>query len=174
MSEQSRILSGDSRKRDAVSALSSAAQDWLTEIERITLVLLYAPGKRGLMEPIRSRLHLAKQIFILWKNPHFEELHSEVQFEPYHFGPWSDSIDGALAELASRGLIEVTKSEPIRFALTADGKRTARKEWESLTAEERAVVTDVKKNLGSLATPDLLRLIYSAYPEYAKESKYQF
>jgi len=150
------------------------SSDALTPTESIILTLLFSPGKNKKAEPIRGKISVAKQIFILWKNPILSKRLDDIEFEPYDFGPWSDTIEVAIDELKARDLIKGTGTDPIIYSLTNKGKNDAMHLWNELSDQEKSIIIDVKRNLNSLTTKNLLRIIYSAYPEYAKESKYKF
>ena len=148
--------------------------DELTPFEELTLLLLYAPdhpGGRG--KPVPGKTHLAKELFLLWNNEAFRPMFRGVRFEPYRFGPWSDSIDSALDELASRDAVRVRPAGRAQvISLTITGESLADSLWARARPETRAVLMDVKANLNPLSTDALLTRIYSAYPEFATASEW--
>jgi uncharacterized protein YwgA len=146
----------------------------LTDGERFLISLLYARGGKGrIAEPVNGRVILAKLLFLLWKNPLTHPLLEEVHFEPYDYGPWSDWIDVSLDELALRGYVTQEPGQATRISLTPKGTQEGRQLFQSLDAERRAIVEDVKVNFGSLSTDALLERVYAAYPDYATESKWR-
>ncbi len=147
----------------------------LSPLERVTLLLLYAPSApRGDSEPIPGKVHLAKELFLLWKNEFFRPSLRGIRFEPYRFGPWTDAIDAALDELVSRDLVLVRPTGRAQtIGLTRAGRKAGEKLWDGQPARERAVLTDIKSNLNPLSTGALLSRIYSAYPEFAVASEWQ-
>ena len=147
----------------------------LTQAEQMLLALLYAPGRsHPPAEPLVGRVNLVKLLFLLWKNPITGPvLREEMDFEPYDYGPYSEWVDVALSELASRDIVTQEPGKSTRIALTRKGVREGRAAFEALTAEERGIIEDVKENFGHLSTAALLERIYAAYPEYATASKWQ-
>jgi hypothetical protein len=147
----------------------------LSSLEELTLLLLYAPSSpEGRPEAIPGKTHLAKELFLLWKGGTFRESFRGVRFEPYRFGPWSDAIDSALDELASRDALKVRPSGKAQIiSLTNNGERLAVALWKASSPEARAVLTDTKANLNTLSTDNLLSRIYAAYPEFAAASEWK-
>jgi hypothetical protein len=144
-------------------------------IEDLTLLLLYAPSvPGGRPEPIPGKTHLAKELFLLWKNQLFRPSFRSVRFEPYRFGPWSDAIDAALDELVSRDVIQIRPSGRAQtISLTHEGTARAERLWKDSSPEVRAILTDIKSNLNPLSTDALLSRVYSAYPEFAVASEWK-
>ncbi len=143
-------------------------------LEELTLLLLYAPARPdGKPEAVPGKVHLAKELFLLWKSETFRPFFRGVRFEPYRFGPWSDAIDAALDELTSRDVVRIQPSGRAQsILLTNTGARVAEALWKSSTPEIRATLTDTKANLNSLSTDTLLARIYAAYPEFAAASEW--
>jgi hypothetical protein len=148
--------------------------DALSPLEKLTLLLLAAPssGNRT-REPIPGRTHLAKELFLLWKNPIFSNSLRTVRFEPGRFGPWTEAIAVALDELRFRDLIRQSAGKSSLLALTDRGTSLAEDLWTAASPAERAILTDIKTNLNSLSTGALLNRIYSAYPEFAVASEWR-
>lgn len=147
----------------------------LNPLEELTVLLLYAPSKPGgKAEPIPGKVHLAKELFLLWKNDLLRPRLRGVLFEPYRFGPWSDAIDAALDELVSRDVVQIRPSGRAQsIALTREGETQAAGMWNAASLETRAILTDIKSNLNPLSTDALLSRIYSAYPEFAVASEWK-
>jgi hypothetical protein len=144
-------------------------------LEELTLLLLYAPSRPdGKPEAIPGKIHLAKELFLLWKNGTFRAFFRGVRFEPYRFGPWSDAIDSALEELTSRDVVRIQPSGRAQsILLTSTGARVAGALWDGSTPETKATLTDTKANLNPLSTDTLLARIYAAYPEFAAASEWK-
>jgi hypothetical protein len=147
----------------------------LNPLEELTVLLLYAPSRPGgESAPIPGKVHLAKELFLLWKNDLFRPKLRGVLFEPYRFGPWSDAIDAALDELVSRDVVRIRPSGRAQaIALTREGESKAAGMWKESSPETRAILTDIKSNLNPLSTDALLSRIYSAYPEFAVASEWK-
>lgn len=147
----------------------------ISPLEELTLLLLYAPSHpTGKPEPIPGKIHLAKELFLLWKNEVFRPQFRGVRFEPYRFGPWSDAIDAALDELTSRDIIQIRPAGRAQLiGLTRKGESSGAILWKGATPEVRAILTDIKANLNPLSTNTLLSRIYSAYPEFAIASEWK-
>jgi hypothetical protein len=151
------------------------SENALTPLERVTALLLFAPASPDSgPSPVPGKVHLAKELFLLWKNELFREPLRQLRFEPYRFGPWSDAIEAALDELVSRDLAQIRQSGRAQtIALTKSGMREASELWSTATPEMRAVLTDIKSNLNPLSTDALLARIYAAYPEFAVASEWR-
>lgn len=146
----------------------------LSPLEELTLLLLAAPSRRQPAHAsIPGRTHLAKELFLLWKNPVFQARLRGVRFEPGRFGPWTEAIAVALDELSSRDLVKQTAGRAAMLSLTLRGEKAANSLWDEATLVEKAVLTDVKSNLNSLSTQELLARIYGAYPEFASASEWR-
>jgi hypothetical protein len=147
----------------------------LTPLERLTGLLLYAPSAPGAgPAPIPGRVHLAKELFLLWNSEVFRPSLRGVSFEPYRFGPWSDSIDSALDELVSRDLVQIQQRGRAQvISLTRRGEIDIERMWNNSPPEVRAILSDVKANLNPLSTGALLTRVYAAYPEFAVASEWK-
>jgi hypothetical protein len=147
----------------------------LSPLEELTLLLLYAPSFSDTQPTgVPGKIHLAKELFLLWKHPLFSKRLHGVHFEPYKFGPWFEGINSGIDELVSRNAIGVRQSGNAQaISLTDYGKRISATLWKGLSPEEQAVLTDVKTNLNPLSTQALLNRIYDAYPEFAVASEWK-
>lgn len=132
--------------------------------ERYLLLLLYAPGPRGVQsEPIRGSLWLQKELFLVSRN--VEALVEE--FEAYRLGPFSEAMEEYESQLEISGYVESTTSG---LGLTARGKTIAKEIWESADEKDRMLVQDAKSLLNDLTRDELLVLIYSNFEELTVNS----
>jgi uncharacterized protein len=97
-------------------------------------------------------------------------------FRPYDYGPFSSEIYSDLDELRARGLVEEHDAPGYtwsRYAATGHGIAVAQ---ELLDALPRERVGDVvwlaalKRDVLSMSFPELLRYVYSRFPDYAQNS----
>ena len=136
----------------------------LEAAERYLLLLLYAPGPRGIQgEPIRGDLWLQKELFLVSRNvePLLEE------FEAYRLGPFSESVEEYKSQLEISGYVELT---PSGITLTTKGKPIAQGVWESADDDDRRLVQEAKSLLNDLSRDELLALIYSTFEELTVNS----
>jgi uncharacterized protein YwgA len=162
---------------------------------KLLLALLYDPDSTGRTE-IRGFTRLEKLIFLIQE----EGLHKRFyQYEAYDYGPWSREIHDDVELLGLRGII-VTRREPLKvpveaadtdeclsqeseeideiktkfvevYGLTKPGEKAASSIWRSLTEEERRGIETIKKNFNQKSLMELIRYVYTKYPDYAEKSK---
>lgn len=164
---------------------------------KLLVALLYAKGASGkINEPIRGITRLEKLVFLLQKEGNFGEFY---EFEAYDYGPWSGDIhddietleEGKLAEMRSEKMkiflevqdekecvVHETFDEETEFPtevklyrLSDNGIRAGDKVFGQLTPEERQKILEIKRKYNSIPLVDLLKYVYTKYPEAATESK---
>jgi uncharacterized protein len=171
------------------------------EIEQADLILLLLaaetrdPDARFKCEGITR---LEKLLFLLEKETDIAtEISEGFAFEPYHFGPYSKEVYDAVDFLealrlltetrvdASSGLdieeeIQVLDESDLnedgeyilrRLELSKDGKDIARILSQQLSPKGKKAMSDIKERYGSMPLRQLLRYVYSSYPDYAEKSK---
>lgn len=167
----------------------------------LIVLLLYAQGPTGKVnEEVKGITRMEKLMYLLLKEGGFEEsLSGEVSFEPYDFGPYSaeiynvieglevmriirvreekissykDILDGLYAEAEGQDVIVFEKVMKV-YSLTEDrGLRIAEELLKRRVTEEELRRTQViKAKYNALDLEDLLRYVYTKYPESAKKSK---
>ncbi|MHA1363288.1 MAG: hypothetical protein ACTSP1_12280 [Candidatus Freyarchaeota archaeon] len=165
----------------------------------VLMVLLYAPGAKGEMgEKIRGITKLEKLIYLLWKEGGFDKYFKEdFEFEAYKYGPYSVEIYDSIEALKEAGLLktetrkyksyveiadatacveqigeadfEEDKTVEV-YSLTEDGKKIGKMLFDSLSEEEKKNLIKIKTIYNSMPLTNLLRQIYTKYPEAAEKS----
>jgi uncharacterized protein YwgA len=139
----------------------------------LPLLLCYAQDKF----PIQGRTRMQKMIFLFEKKVEM----SEYQFQAANFGPFSWRLSSAIDSLVHNGLIHESKStfegaEKYEYDITKDGVDMV-KEWLAMdTRHERylEIMSALKREHNGMSLSNLLRRIYSQYPDYAVKSQYEF
>lgn len=166
---------------------------------KFLMALLYAPGPKGqVADPIRGTTRLEKLAFLAQRE---YGLPNRYSFEPYDYGPWSAEVVDDADALRAVGLMEVIeeplalsyqegddivtesqipdRDDPEslqpgklrRYKLTAAGQTAAKKLWSILPAPERNQISALKQAYNQIPLTDLLRHVYTKYPETASRSK---
>ncbi len=160
----------------------------------LVLLLLAAPTRvPSAQERINGILRLEKLVFLATREqPKLPfELTAQYEYQPYHFGPYSKQVYEAVDLLEEAGLVtedkrlnaddldeleEVESGAADRegverhFELTKDGVDVAR----LLAGEHEGVseaLTEIKDQYAGMPLRQLIRYVYSKYPEYATRSK---
>lgn len=134
-------------------------------------MLLLGVGEARALDPIR----IQKGMFLLAQEGGLRD-DEQYSFRPYDYGPFSSRIYDDLDGLVEDGLVA---REPVpgytwsRFRLTPEGLAEAQSLADGLTDRQRVSVrflVGVKREVLSLSFNELLRYVYSRYPDYAKNS----
>lgn len=142
------------------------------------LLLLYAPGanaKEG--EKIVGMTKLQKLLFLLGKEGRLENILPDYfKHIAYKFGPFSQELLDELELLKELKLIQdfgliVEEGEGQTFELTERGLEVARKIVKETPKDILKKVINIKTVYGSQPINQLLRYVYSKYPEYAVYSE---
>jgi len=136
------------------------------------LVLLRAPDIEGnKFASIPGRIHLIKELFAIWKTPLGNDLLDELYFEPDNYGPYDETIELALSNLRDAGYVNINKiGKSNQINLTDKGKDISDRYWNQIRGEIVNLFRYTKINYNHLSSDQLLDKIYSAYPEYTKNS----
>lgn len=128
----------------------------LNSRQKVLLSLLKACNKRS-MSPIQ----IMKALFLYFQEKHPEEFY---KFEPYLYGPCSFEVYHDLRTLLNKGLISATPSlySWDFYSITSQG--------EEIIEEVDKKLEEIKKFVISKSFIELLKEIYSKYPEFAKNS----
>lgn len=135
----------------------------LSPLQALILLLLDANNEK----PVKGKTWLQKEMFLLVHNTGKEEIIHGAQFEPHHYGPYSETIDAELDALRMMGLIEVNKL----ISLRPEGKRLASKLKKVVSNEFLEIVEEIKENLNDLSEDELLAYIYFTFPNMTTESR---
>jgi len=140
----------------------------------LPLALLYADGRRE----IRGATKLQKLAFLAQEEYGVEELH---EFKPHKYGPFSESLSGAVKALEQKGLVDRRKqqvgrgNEMVVYSLTDKGDRVVRtllNDRDEDIEDTLRAVDDLKREKGGLSLDRLLRYVYKKYPEMTTESEH--
>jgi len=76
----------------------------------LLITLLYAPGRKGIAEPIEGITRLQKLMFLLQQREKFSpkdlvDLAEKYQYEAYKMGPYAKQLNQDLEELESAGIV---------------------------------------------------------------------
>jgi hypothetical protein len=139
----------------------------LGPLEDVIIALLSVEGSSGKQgEPVNGIVRLTKELFLLSRTPAFHDQFKGVRFERDNYGPFSDAIDTAIDELVARELITMTGKDPYQFHPTIRGIRCGKAVIGKMNNEQIANLIDVKRNFNSLPLSEILKRIYSLFPEY--------
>lgn len=140
----------------------------------LPLALLYADNRRE----IRGATKFQKLAFLAQEEYGVEELH---EFEPHKYGPFSESLTGAVKALEQKGLVEKREeqvsggNEMVIYSLTDEGERVVKTllhERDEDVGSTLEPVDDLKREKGALSLDRLLRYVYKKYPEMTTESEH--
>lgn len=165
----------------------------------LIIALLYSPGKsQSEGETIRGITRLQKLVFLLMEEGKFrDKLPEEVEFEAYDFGPYSAEVVNVLETLKEVGLVSAEEKELRSFREVMDGvaarfggeeeterprtveiyqlsdrgMRVGRELFHSLPEEDRATFQEIKRKYNPMRLSELLRYVYTNYPETRERSK---
>jgi len=145
------------------------SEDWEIDVNSLSplqaLILLLLDANKG--EPVKGKVWLQKEMFLLVHNTGKDEIIQGAQFEPHHYGPYSETIDAELDILRMMGLIEINR----RISLNPMGRRLASKLRKIVSPEFLELVEEIKGNLNDLSEDELLAYIYFAFPNMTTESR---
>ena len=158
----------------------------IDEIDRRTdvvfILFYYAENIRGVTK-------LQKLLFLIEQETEFfEEFKEDVAFNfaPYKMGPFSENVYTELEFLLQ---IDAIKTEPMEFAVedkisestlgnkeftvTPKGAKIAAELVEILDLTHAEELEELVEEYNSMSLTELLRYVYSTYPDYAVESEIQ-
>lgn len=138
-------------------------------------------------EQVRGVTKLQKLLFLVEQETEFfEEYGDDVAFNfaPYKMGPFSDEVYSELEFLLQLSAIE---SEPMdtpasigqsdsalgnkEFRITSKGEKIAAQLTDVLEPEYETELEELVAEYNSMGLRELLRYVYSEYPDYAVESE---
>jgi uncharacterized protein YwgA len=154
----------------------------------LLIALLYANNN----ERIKGTTRLIKLMFLLVKEGGFSSVEKELDFESYHYGPWSAEIYLDYPKtLEEAGIIKIEEEESMEFdvdeiysdtvelkegkikvfSLTEEGMKVGKNIFDKLTEEEKNKLQEIKKKWNHASLTDLLTYIYLNYFRYTEKSK---
>lgn len=169
------------------------------ELDDVIILLMGAPAKSpALQDRIEGITRLEKLVFLLERDPDLNNalaLAEDAEFRAHNFGPFSSKIYQAVDSLAAYGLIDDSKrlssttedtweTEELlgtdaadrystrNLALTEKGKAYYKALLRELADPEsaRAALEEFKGHFGALPLRQLIRYVYSRYPDFATKS----
>ena len=150
-------------------SIVTPAQSWV-------LPLLLCSGQAATQDgpyPL-DRIRMQKAVFLLTQRgaPEWAELYT---YRPYDWGPYCRELTEDLNLLASNGLLRESPAQRSRygqFMLSEQGQQLATIFWPRLPPEERRFLSSVRAYVTKKDFNGLLHEVYSAYPQYATQSRW--
>jgi uncharacterized protein YwgA len=166
----------------------------------LLVVLLYAPGRSGLMEPISGITRLQKLVFLLQQNIGPGAIVDDAKsfiYQPYKMGPFSKDLLETLEQLKAVGVVvskrleywisddadddtedddlendlPFHKVESLQYSLSDGlGQQVGEGLWEGLKESQKKEFKKFKSFFNSLSLRQLLIYTYERFPKYAKKS----
>lgn len=134
------------------------------------LALFYANERRLTPVQLQKTLFLVGQYVIAPGSDYYK-------FEPYHYGPFDQTIYSDIDDLAEQGLVERVESDAYRgfeFKLTIAGVRAAEREQHNLNPAQQSYLAECVPWVRSQTFRQLVMAIYSAFPWTAKNSVFKY
>jgi uncharacterized protein YwgA len=142
--------------------------------ELIPLALLNA--KEG--QEIEGRTRLQKMVFLIQQETEdaSESLPGTYNYVPYDYGPFARDLYDDLDRLKDKGVIVEEQEEmadgiiKYNYRLGPNAESYFENHPQSKIQEVQTRAEDVKKKFNNKSLAELIDLVYSKYPEYAKNS----
>lgn len=134
----------------------------LTPLQALILLLLDANDA----QEIKGKTWLQKEMFLVVHNVP-EEVAEEAQYEPHHYGPYSETIDSELDALRMMGLVEIND----KIKLRPSGQALAKRLKNMVSKDFLDLLSEIKRELNDLSEDELLAYIYFTFPEMTVESR---
>lgn len=133
----------------------------LSRLDKAALLLLSENGE----SPVEGKTAYQKELFFIAN--YDEEIGDEAYFQPYYFGPYSESAETSLENLVGYGLVV---SERNKYSLSSLGKLIVSviKENSDIDSEE---IADVKEFFSGMEEDEFILFTYVLHPDYTTESK---
>jgi uncharacterized protein YwgA len=136
------------------------------------LLLVVAAGDGKPLTPVQ----LEKTLFLIGRANFPEAPEPFYEFERYHYGPFAKDIYADADILSKEGLVARIRSERGTWTdtvITASGSSKAAALKKSLSPRTIKYIDETVRWAQSLSFSDLLRAIYSQYPEFRENSVFQ-
>jgi len=143
----------------------------------LPLALLYADEEHQ----IDGRTRFQKLIFLMQMEGNLDDLSptDTYRFEPYDYGPFSSTLYDDLDTHIERGLIHDSKEQldeeedivKYEYQLESEGQEFVEEQLSE--GELKRIVNEAERivrTYGDIPLPELIDLVYSKYPDYAKNS----
>ncbi len=140
----------------------------MTRKEIILAALAPANGARHTPVQVQKLLFLIDQeISGLVNGPYFN-------FEPYHYGPFDQTVYDELLELTSEDFVEIVPEHTWNsYRLTETGQQEGEKILSSLQGKAQDFIRQASEFVRSLSFEQLVSAIYKAYPKMQENSIFQ-
>ncbi len=116
-------------------------------------------------DPIYGRTAYEKELFFIAENN--EDIKDAAEFEPYLYGPHSDSAENSLSNLISYGLVRESNGF---YSITESGKEISSMIKDDPQGIDVEHIDEIKKVLNNFSTDEILLFTYVLHPEYTSES----
>ena len=133
--------------------------------ENFVLLLLNSNNQ----QKIEGKLCFQKEMFLIVKEI-CPDLDLDLNFQPYHYGPYSKRLSALLYELKSDSLIEIDeRKDTCTYSITSKGVKML----SGLEVSEDILekISNLKNGSQKLGYKRLLRYVYFNYPEYTVKSR---
>ena len=141
-----------------------------SSVKKSDLILLLLNGDNKF--PIDGITRFEKLVFLTQKEilDKWDDVHMKFNFEPDRFGPFSSDIYDEIDFLKSIGMIKEEVGK--KYEITDKGKRFLQtKTYERVHEDIRKHISDLKEKHGRKKLDDLLRYVYSNYPDFTVKSE---
>ncbi len=135
-------------------------------------------------QPVEGRTRMQKMLFLLQQE--YKSCDFQYRFHAYDYGPYSNTLQSDVDELIDQGLLQ-EEPEPLingkckyRYSITKKGiklveKILAEPKNKKLQLKEIYESSEkIKKYANNLSINELLKDVYSRFPEYTKFSVFEF
>jgi uncharacterized protein len=139
-------------------------QDW-------TLLALSFANGRGL-----SAVQLQKALFLLERGLPDEVGPRFYNFTPYNYGPFDSSVYKDADVLADQSLVNISKptGRYTVYSITPEGAKSAKELVAKAPARAVQHLKDIVEWIQTLTFAQLVRAIYTRYPEMKENSVFSF
>jgi uncharacterized protein YwgA len=100
--------------------------------------------------------------------------YEDCEFLPYHLGPYSFRVANKLENMIQLGIIEVKgkkNTSDEEFRLSSKGRQIIEPKYRKLPKRIMEKLSTLRKGLDQYSTKDILRHVYTYYPQYRVKSK---
>ena len=139
-------------------------------IKKSDLILLLLNGDNKY--PIDGITRFEKLVFLTQKEilDKWDDVKVKFNFEPDRFGPLATEIYDEIDFLKSVGMIK--EEDGKKYEITDKGKRFLEmKTYQRIHEDVRKRISDIKEKHGREKLDDLLRYVYSNYPDFTVKSE---
>jgi uncharacterized protein len=136
--------------------------------EDIVLAALSPAGGRS-----HTPVQVQKLLFLIDKNAAALLGGEFFAFEPYHYGPFDQSVYATLDRLAVKGLVEIVQGQWRTYRLTEEGQAEGEQLLQTFEGRAADYIRKASGFVRSLSFNQLVSAIYKAYPEMRARSVFQ-